>query len=145
MSAPTETATPAPVPGRITWSLALLALFFTGAGVLHFVVPHSYERIVPPWLPNAPLLVAVSGAAEVLGGIGVLMARTRRAAGWGLIALLVAVFPANVQMLRLAMDANAAAPVQAALWVRLPIQALLIWWVWRAAALAGQRYRRPAP
>ena len=128
----------------MTWSRALLAVFFMGAGVLHFVIPQYYERIVPPWLPNAPLLVAVSGVAELVGGIGVVFARTRRGAGWGLIALLIAVFPANVQMLRLAMAAHAGVASQAALWIRLPVQGLLIWWVWRAAVAVGQRDRRPS-
>ena len=124
--------------------LALLAAFFAAAGVLHFIVPHYYERIVPPWLPNAPLIVMVSGVAEVLGAIGVLVVRTRRAAGWGLIALLIAVAPANVQMLRLAIAANASAGILTALWVRLPVQGLLIWWVWRVALAAGHRERQPA-
>ena len=128
----------------MTWSRALLAVFFMGAGVLHFVIPQYYERIVPQWLPNASLLVAVSGVAELLGGIGVVFARTRRGAGWGLIALLIAVFPANVQMLRLAMAAHAGVASQAALWIRLPVQGLLIWWVWRAAVAVGQRDRRPS-
>lgn len=128
----------------MTWSRAFLTVFFMGAGVLHFVIPQYYERIVPPWLPNAPLLVAVSGVAELLGGIGIVFARTRCAAGWGLIALLVAVFPANVQMLRLAIAAHAGVAPQATLWIRLPVQGLLIWWVWRAAVAAGQRDRRPS-
>ena len=86
----------------LTWPRVLLAGFFTFAGVMHFVKPEPYAAIIPPWLPNAPLLVALSGAFEILGGLGVLAPRTRRAAGWGLIALLIAVFPANVQMLHLA-------------------------------------------
>ena len=77
---------------RSARSRLIIALLFAAAGVLHFVMPASYERIVPPWLPNAQLLVRVSGVAEMLGAIGVLLAPTRRAAGWGLIALLVAVF-----------------------------------------------------
>ena len=128
----------------MTWSRALLAVFFMGAGVLHFVIPQYYERIVPPWLPNASLLVAVSGVAELLGGIGVVFARTRRGAGWGLIALLIAVFPANVQMLLLAMAAHAGMASQTALWIRLPVQGLLIWWVWRAAVAVGPQHRRPS-
>ena len=79
--------------------IAVIALIFLAAGVMHFVVPASYIRIVPPWLPRADLLVVVSGVAEILGGVGVMVPATRRAAAWGLIALLVAVFPANMQML----------------------------------------------
>ena len=129
-----DRALPGPSPRRAPWSLVVLALLFAGAGGLHFVLPRAYARIVPPWLPNAPLLVAVSGAAEVLGAIGLLLHLTRRAAGWGLIALLIAVFPANVQMLRLAQVAGASVLWQIALWVRLPLQAVLIWWVWQVAA-----------
>ena len=100
---------------------------------MHFVTPRAFERIVPPLLPHAPLLVAVSGAAELLGASGLMLAWARRAAGWWLIALLIAVFPANVQMLRLAIDAGTPAWYQAALWIRLPLQPALVWWVWRAA------------
>ncbi len=101
---------------------------------MHFVKPELYAAIIPPWLPNAPLLVALSGAFEILGGLGVLAPRTRRAAGWGLIALLIAVFPANVQMLHLAYVFNASTLWKAALWFRLPLQLPMIWWVWRVAA-----------
>lgn len=126
----------APTPIRVTRNRSrwLLALIFGAAGVLHFVAPLPYVRIVPPALPNAPLLVTLSGIAELVGAIGLLIPRTRRAAGFGLIALLVAVFPANVQMLLLA-HADGASPLwQALLTARLPLQPLLIWWVWRAAA-----------
>jgi len=87
----------------LTWPRVLLAGFFIFAGVMHFVQPELYAAIVPPWLPNAPLLVALSGAFEILGGLGVLHPVTRRLAGWELIALLIAVFPANVQMLHLSL------------------------------------------
>ena len=75
----------------------------------------------------------LSGAAEIAGGVGVLVRSTRVAAGWGLIALLLAVFPANVHMLQMALQSNTTLWYRAALWLRLPLQALLIWWVWRAA------------
>lgn len=115
-------------------SLAILALLFASAGALHFVAPEPYIRIVPPWLPNAPLLVAASGVAELAGAAGLLFPPTRRAAGWGLIALLVAVLPANVHMLQLARAEGASGAWQALLWARLPMQPLLIWWIWRVAA-----------
>ena len=115
------------------WSLGLLVLLFAGAGILHFVHRDSFEQMVPPWLPHPALLVAISGIAEVLGAVGLLRARTRAAAGWGLIALLVAVFPANVHMLADARSRGASALWQTTLWVRLPLQVVLIWWVWRAA------------
>jgi uncharacterized membrane protein len=118
----------------VTWSRALLAAFFSFAGIMHFVAPAPYIAIMPSSLPDAPLLVAVSGACEILGGLGVLLPQTRRLAGWGLIALLVAVFPANVHMLELGYINHASALWKAALWFRLPLQPLMIWWAWRAAA-----------
>src|SRR5437868_2924630 len=74
------------------------AAVFIAAGVNHFVKPEFYRAIVPPGFPAPAELVAFSGVAEVAGGVGLLVGRLRRAAGWGLIALLVAVFPANVFM-----------------------------------------------
>ena len=109
----------------------LLGAFFLVAGTLHFVKPKPYVAIVPDALPRKRELVYVSGVAEIAGGAGVLAAPTRRAAGWWLIATLVAVFPANVNM---ALNADRFRKVpQPLLWVRLPIQALLIAWVWRVA------------
>jgi uncharacterized membrane protein len=78
-----------------------LAAFFIGAGVNHFVMPRSYRAIVPPRLRGgARTIVQVSGVAEIAGGLAVLPARTRRTAGVGLVALLAAIFPANVYMAR---------------------------------------------
>lgn len=114
-----------------------IAALFAAAGVSHFLIPGWFERIVPPWLPDwlgSPrTVVYVSGAAELAGAIGVLIPATRVAAGWGLLVLLVAVFPANVQMLVDARAAGASAWYVAALWLRLPLQPLLGWWVWRHA------------
>jgi uncharacterized membrane protein len=76
----------------------LLAVLFVGAGVAHFVRPDPYLAIVPPILPAPDVLVAVSGAAEIVGGFALLVPALRRAAGIGLIALLLAVYPANVYM-----------------------------------------------
>ena len=79
---------------RPTRSLVLIAIVFIAAGLLHLLKPAPYIRIVPPWLPAPATLVMVSGVCEILGGLGVLLPATRVAAGWGLIALLVAVLPA---------------------------------------------------
>ncbi len=111
-------------------SLGLIALIFVGAGVLHFVRPGPFVRIVPPFLPFPLALVYLSGIAEILGGIGMLVPSLRTWAGFGLIALLVAVFPANVYM-ALAPQKFGIAPVW--LWLRLPLQFVLIGWVWWAA------------
>lgn len=108
------------------------ALFFI-AGVLHFVMPAFFDRIVPPWVPDARLATYVSGMLEILGAIGLLIPATRVAAAWGLIALLVAVLPANIHMLNQARAADMSVGYIAGLWIRLPLQPLLMWWVWRAA------------
>src|ERR1700733_456287 len=82
-------------------SWRLLANLFIGAGVNHFLMPRVYEKIVPPQLRgHAKLIVQVSGVAEIAGGVGVLVPSTRRLSGLGLIALLAAVFPANLYMAR---------------------------------------------
>ncbi|MEM6326257.1 MAG: hypothetical protein AAF791_03980 [Bacteroidota bacterium] len=113
-------------------SLGTLALMFVGAGIAHFVRPEPFEAIVPPALPAKRSLVYLSGVAEVLGGLGLLFRKTRRAAGWGLLALLVAVFPANVYMATAAERFAHLAPTWA-LWARLPLQPLLMLWVWATA------------
>jgi uncharacterized membrane protein len=79
-------------------SIILASTFFTGAGVMHFVRPDFFESIVPDWFPNPKLANQVSGAAELTLGLGLLPPATRRAAAFGLIGLLAAVFPANVDM-----------------------------------------------
>lgn len=110
------------------FSVYLLVVIFIGAGILHFVAPEPYLRLMPPYLPAPLLLVYVSGAAEIVGGLGLLLPATRQAAGWGLILLLVAVFPANVYMLQ-TQGAGLSVPLWA-LWLRLPLQLVLIAWVW---------------
>ena len=112
--------------------LAVAALF-VAAGVLHFVIPRSYAAIVPPALPAPLLLVYVSGVCEILGGVGVLIPRTRRWAAIGLVALLAAVFPANVQMLLNAVAAGKPAWQVVLLALRLPLQLVLMYFVWWAA------------
>jgi len=108
----------------------LLGAFFLAAGSLHFLKPKPYVAIVPDALPRKRELVYASGVAEIAGGSGVLAPPTRRAAGWWLIATLVAVFPANVNM---AVNAERFRVSEPLLWARLPVQALLIAWVWRVA------------
>lgn len=117
--------------GRLL-SLGALAVVFVGAGVMHFVRPEPFEKIVPPALPAKRALVYWSGVAEIFGGLGLLFRRTRKAAGWGLVALLAAVFPANVYMATAAERFAAMAPAWA-LWARLPLQPLLMFWVWATA------------
>ena len=115
-----------------------LAAFFVVAGALHFIKPDFYIKIVPRGLPHPALLVFISGVFEILGGLGLLQPGLRNPAGWGLIFLLVAVFPANLQM---ASDAVHQEPVslRAALTLlRLPLQVLFIVWVRTAMAGSGE-------
>ena len=107
----------------------VLALLFGGAGLLHFLRPATYLAIMPPQLPQPLLLVYLSGAFELLGGLGLLWSRSRRLAGWGLLALLLAVFPANVYMALIHEQLHIPGWLA---WARLPLQPLLLWWVWRA-------------
>jgi uncharacterized membrane protein len=107
-----------------------LAALFVAAGVLHFVRPEAYLKIMPPFVPWPRAAVLVSGIAEVAGGLGLLWPRTRRMAAWGLVALLVAVFPANVHMALHPADVAPGVPVWL-LWARLPLQPLLVWGVWK--------------
>lgn len=107
---------------------ATAALFFVAGGAMHFIRPEAYESIVPSQLPAPEVLVAVSGVAEILGGVGLLIPRTRRIAGWGLVALLLAVFPANVNMALNPQTVGRGLP-EWALWARLPLQLVVIGWV----------------
>jgi uncharacterized membrane protein len=115
----------------MTRSQKLLAAFFTGAGVNHFVNPRFYRAIVPPGTPGgAERVVVVSGVAEIAGGLGVLLAPTRRLAGLGLVALLAAVFPANLYMAR--NPERFARVPRWALYGRLLLQLPMMRWAWRA-------------
>lgn len=107
-----------------------LALLFVLAGIWHFVHSATYLAIMPPQLPQPLALVYVSGIFEMLGGLGLLPRRTRRLAGWGLLALLLAVFPANVYMALI--HAQMGIPGWVA-WGRLPLQLPLLWWVWKVS------------
>ena len=107
----------------------LLAGLFIGAGVNHFISPEPYVWIIPPYLPWALALVYVSGAAEIIGGIGLLFTQTRKIAAYGLIALLVAVFPANINGALQGTSVSGDIPSWL-LWLRLPFQTVLILWVY---------------
>lgn len=118
-------------------SRTLLALFFITAGANHFISPAIYLSITPAYLPWRPQLVAISGVAEILGGLGILPQATRRFAAIGLVALLIAVFPANVEALRAGMSFAGHPVPRWALWARLPLQLLLILWVYRSCLRAS--------
>lgn len=115
--------------------LYLMSAVYVVAGVLHLLAPEPFERIVPRELPAPRGLVYLSGLAEIALGIGVLYPRTRRRSAKGLVLLLLAVFPANVNMAVRDVGANpfperAEGLYNAALWIRLPLQGVLIAWAW---------------
>ncbi|MFC7069226.1 DoxX family protein [Halobaculum lipolyticum] len=111
--------------------LYLMSAAYVLAGVAHLLAPEPFERIVPRELPRPRLLVTLSGVAEIGLGIGVLIPRTRPAAAKGIVLLLAAVFPANVNMAVRDLDLAAVDDVpDAALWARLPLQAVLAAWAW---------------
>ena len=120
----------------------LLTVGMVGAGVLHFLRPGPYVAIVPPQLPAPLALVYVSGVAEIAGGLGLILPATRRLAAWGLVALYVAIFPANIYMAMAAINPLGGEPPSAlVLYGRLPLQLVLIAWAaWyaRPAARKGQ-------
>jgi uncharacterized membrane protein len=119
------------VPGLETLALWALALTMVAIGVLHFVRPKPFVRIVPKYLPAPLALVYISGFFEVLGGLGLLIPSTRSLAAWGLIALYVAVFPANVYMLTDNVSLDPKNPIPRwALWLRLPFQLVFIAWAY---------------
>jgi uncharacterized membrane protein len=109
---------------------------FIFAGVMHFVIPKTYKRIVPPYLPAPDLVVYASGVAEAAGGLGLMIPSKRRRAGWLLIATMLAVFPANLHMALNPEDFQEVPGGAAALWARLPFQIVFIRWI-RAAMRSG--------
>lgn len=110
-------------------SLFILVIFFVFAGLNHFRNPDFYLAIMPSYLPAHKELVLLSGIFEILGGVGLLIPATRQWAGYGLILLLIAVFPANIHM-ALNADEFAKFGSRWALYLRLPLQILLIYWIY---------------
>jgi len=105
-----------------------LAVVFILSGVAHFVAPSVYLPMMPDYLPAPVLLIYLSGVAEIAGGVGLLIPRFRRAAGWGLIWLLVAFFPVHIHMVLNASEFDFAGWV---LYARLPLQVVFIWLIYR--------------
>ena len=110
---------------RVILAVALIVL-----GVLHFTVSEPFVRIMPAQLPYPLELVYISGFCEILGAVGLLVPPVSRAAAWGIIALFIAVFPANINMAvnHIHIDGIPDSPWFQA--VRLPLQAVLIAWAW---------------
>jgi uncharacterized membrane protein len=122
--------------GRLKQPLRyVMGVLYIVAGVMHFVAPKTYADVVPPSLPRPLELVYLSGIAEIVLGVGVLIPRTRRHSAWGLVLLLLAVFPANVHMATSDFELGGVPErfdglSDAALWARLPLQGVLVLWAW---------------
>jgi uncharacterized membrane protein len=109
--------------------LVLASIFYIGAGILHFTNTQFYLKIMPPYIPYHLAMVYISGAAEIAGGLGLLVPFVRREAAWGLVALLIAVFPANLYMATNHIQVSSTPTPPALAWGRLPLQVLFIIWV----------------
>jgi uncharacterized membrane protein len=113
----------------------VMAVLYVTAGVGHFIVTRAYVHIMPDYMPAHREIVLLSGAAEIAGGIGLLLPQTRRAAAWGVVLLLIVVFPANLWMVQHP-DRYPNVPLWVS-WLRLPLQLALIAWAWQ--------YTKPEP
>lgn len=114
---------------NLPWHGYMMALLYVFAGLNHFRNPRMYLKIIPAYLPNPQLLNQISGTAEIILGFLLFFASTRDAAAWGIIVLLIAVFPANLYMLQ-----NQEASFGISKWIlmlRLVFQIVLIWWAYQ--------------
>lgn len=115
--------------------LVPMAAFYVFAGISHFTNPAFFLQLMPPWIPWHAFCVYASGVAEIVLGVLVLVPRTRTLAAWGLIALLIAVYPANIhqavnQVPMVSRPSWMPEPTPAQLWGRLPLQFVLMAWAW---------------
>lgn len=111
-----------------TIGLYLASLLFVFSGISHFTKERFFMKAMPPYIPYPEAMVLISGVAEIVLGLGLLFSMTRVYAAWGLIILLIAVFPANIFMATSGKFHQIPAIL---LWLRLPLQFLLIWWVYQ--------------
>ncbi|WP_101758148.1 DoxX family protein [Oceanicoccus sp. KOV_DT_Chl] len=112
--------------------LLIIALFFLGGGVGHFIFVDFFVQSMPDYLGYHKELVLISGVFEILGGVGILIPKTRVVAAYGLLALIVAVYPANINM---ALHPERYQDISVLfLYIRLPLQFLMLWFVWWAIA-----------
>lgn len=112
----------------LPWHLYLMAFIYILAGINHFRVPRLYARLIPPYFPAPKVLNILSGIAEVVLGAALLVPQLTAYAAWGIIALLIAIFPSNIYMLN-----NKKASMGLPKWIliaRLPLQLVLIYWAW---------------
>lgn len=123
--------------------LYVMSAFFLFTGVTHLLRPELFVKIIPPFLPWPYALAILSGVAELVLALGLLVKRTRQIAAWGVIALLIAVFPANVYMYMVHETAFAQIPAWALL-LRLPMQLVLIAWAYVYTRAASSSARSAA-
>ena len=116
-----------------------LAANFVAIGVAHFVRPEPFVAIMPPYLPLHLELVYLSGLFEILGGLGLIVSPTRKYAAWGLIALLIAVYPANIHMLVNEVYIEGLPKSKLMLWLRMPVQFVLMFLVAWSSELGFKR------
>jgi uncharacterized membrane protein len=119
----------------MTWNRVgkwLFAAIFVASGIGHFVATDTYMKIMPPYVPWHRTLVLVSGVFDVVLGVCLLVPKTERVAAWGLVVLLIAVFPANIYLFQHPEITPWWIPPIAHL-LRLPLQAVLIFWAWTSA------------
>lgn len=110
-------------------ALYLMSFLYIAAGIYHFINPRMYMKIMPSYLPYHLPLVYISGICEIVFGALLIPEATRPIAAWLIIVLLIAIFPANIQM-----AINFKRKKHRFLWmalIRLPLQLLLIWWAWQ--------------
>jgi uncharacterized membrane protein len=113
----------------------LMGFFYIIAGTLHFIIPDSYVKMMPSYIPYHLELVYLSGLFEILLGIFILIPKYSKYAAWGIILLLIAVFPANINMainhiIPSFMENLSYKMQQIILWIRLPMQGVLILWAY---------------
>ena len=119
--------------------LLIIAVFFIAGGIAHFVVTDSYIAAMPDYLGYHKELIIISGVFEILGAIGILVPQTRLLAGYGLVALIIAVYPANINM---ALHPERYTDIsEFFIYIRLPFQFLFMWFVWWAIAPERKKYK----
>ncbi|MBI3500796.1 MAG: DoxX family protein [Bacteroidetes bacterium] len=110
------------------FSFYIMITGYVIAGILHFVFPKAYKRIMPPWIPFHYMMIYFSGVCEIVFALLLIPEMTRTIGAWFLIAMLVAIFPANIQMMT-----DFRKRKSNYFWLtllRLPLQPVLIWWAW---------------
>ena len=117
--------------------LIALSLLFINIGIDHFVNPDFYRNIMPAYLPMHTEAIYISGFFEILGGVAILFPKLRSMAGWGLVLLLIVVFPVNIHM---AVNPNLFPDIPLSfLYIRLVLQFIIIYWTYFATQLSPQK------